>query len=143
TLRRRVETRRMQPGFSISDIITNEGWRPEPLLLIYHTNFGWPLLDEDTRIVIPCGLERDERMGPPEDGAEETVTPIDAQTDEDGYVTLRVENARLGMGVSMKYRKADLPALGEWRSNASGDYVLGLEPGLCGVEGRAELKKQG
>ena len=54
-----------------------------------------------------------------------------------------MENEELGIGASITYRKDQLPALGEWRCLASGDYVIGIEPGLCGVDGRTELLKTG
>lgn len=143
TLRREIETNYLRPGFTIADTITNEGYKEEPVLLVYHTNFGWPLLDEDTRVVIPSEVERRERMSAPQDDAEEIVIAHNAIADEHGYVVCRVENDRLGIGASMTYLKDQLPCLGEWRSEVSGDYVTGIEPGICGVEGRAELLKSG
>jgi len=43
----------------------------------------------------------------------------------------------------VKYKKENLPYLGEWRCVASGDYVLGIEPGLCGVDGRKSMLESG
>ena len=143
TLRRRIETSYMESGLTLTDEIVNEGYRPEPLLLIYHINFGWPLLDESTRVSLPTDTPRPERMGAPVDNCEEVVIPHDPIADENGVVTCRVENESRALGAVLRFRKAELPVLGEWRSEASGDYVTGLEPGLCGVEGRAELLRQG
>jgi len=143
SLKRRIETEYMRPGFSITDIITNEGYRDEPLLLIYHINYGWPLLDEGTKVIIPGRLERREEMGAPIDNCEELVLAHDVSADENGKVVCRVENEALGLGASLTYSKDELPCFGEWRSEASGDYVTGFEPGLCGVEGREALLRSG
>lgn len=142
-LKRRIETVYQQPSLSIHDTITNEGFGREPVMAIYHINFGWPFLDEDTVITIPSLTPLPDRFGSPCDRCEETVIPHDAVAGEDGYVTCRVENSSLGMGVSVRYKKEELPCLGEWRSSASGDYVLGIEPGLCGIDGRKKMLESG
>lgn len=143
SITRRVETQLFQPGFTIKDLIVNEGFSKEPVLLLYHINLGWPLVDESTRIVIPSSKTRRERMGSPIDTAGELVLSHDAVPDADGKVVCCVENEKLKIGMTLTYSKDALPSLGEWRSEAAGDYVAGLEPGLCGVEGRAELLKTG
>ena len=143
SLKRRIETSYMRAGFTITDVITNESYRDEPVLLIYHINYGWPFLDEGTRVIIPTDAERREAMGAPVDNAEELVLAHDVKADENGTVVCRVENKKLGIGASLTYSKNELPCFGEWRSEASGDYVTGFEPGLCGVEGREALLKNG
>lgn len=143
SMTRRVETHLFQPGFTIRDHIVNEGFSKEPVLLLYHINLGWPLVDEGTRIVIPSSKTRKERMGSPADICGELVLAHDALPDADGKIVCRVENEDLKIGMTLKYSKDALPSLGEWRSEAAGDYVAGLEPGICGVEGRAELLKTG
>jgi len=143
SLKRRIETMYLQPSFSIHDTITNEGYRLEPVMMIYHINFGWPLLDDNTVIAIPTLTPLSNRFGPPFDRSEEIVTPHDAIADEEGYVICRVENSSLGIGAMVKYKKENLPYLGEWRCVASGDYVLGIEPGLCGVDGRKSMLESG
>ena len=143
SIKRKVETAYLRPGFTIMDEITNEGYVDEPVHLIYHTNFGWPMLDEGTRVIIPSNTRGLTPVDAPEPVFEETVTVHDAVTDENGFVTCRVENEKLGIGAAITYKKEELPALGEWRCLACGDYVIGIEPGLCGVDGRAELLKTG
>jgi len=113
SLKRRIETEYMKPGFMITDVIVNESYRDEPLLLIYHINYGWPLLDEDTRVIIPSNEKRREKMGAPIDNCDELVLPHDVIADENGMVVCRVENEKLGIGASLTYSKNELPAFGE------------------------------
>ena len=52
-LRRRISARVGEPRLWIEDEIENEGFEPEPLMVLYHINLGWPLLDETSRLVGP------------------------------------------------------------------------------------------
>ena len=52
-LRRTISARMGEPCVRIEDTVCNEGHRPEPLMLLYHINLGWPLLDETARLVGP------------------------------------------------------------------------------------------
>ena len=46
TLRRTVTSRLGERALHIHDEIENEAFAPEPLMLLYHINFGYPLLGE-------------------------------------------------------------------------------------------------
>lgn len=48
TLRRTITTRYGENRICIEDEITNEGFRREPMMLLYHMNVGYPLLCEDS-----------------------------------------------------------------------------------------------
>jgi hypothetical protein len=64
-LRRTISARLGESLISIEDTVHNEGFEPEPLMLLYHINLGWPLLDETSRLVGPGSGE------PPEPRDEE------------------------------------------------------------------------
>ena len=51
-LRRTVETRLGERKITVTDTIENQGYRSEPLMLLYHINLGYPLLDEGTELVM-------------------------------------------------------------------------------------------
>jgi hypothetical protein len=48
-----------------------------------------------------------------------------------------------GFGFYVKYNKNELPVFTEWKMNAPGTYVVGVEPGNCHVEGRARERERG
>ena len=45
-------------------------------------------------------------------------------------------NAALGLGLEIGWNGKNLPYFMEWKSTASGDYVIGLEPANSSVYGR-------
>ena len=52
-LRRRIAVRFGEARVQIEDIVENEGHDPAPLMLLYHLNLGWPLLDDTARLIGP------------------------------------------------------------------------------------------
>jgi hypothetical protein len=51
-------------------------------------------------------------------------------------------NEALGVGAYVRYRVDTLPLLVEWKMLGEQEYVVGLEPGACRLEGRAELLRR-
>lgn len=52
-LRRKITTVYGEHKICIEDRISNEGFRREPMMLLYHINAGYPLLSEKSRIILP------------------------------------------------------------------------------------------
>jgi hypothetical protein len=52
-LRRTISAHLGEGSVRIEDTVQNEGFRTEPLMLLYPTNLGWPLLGETARLVGP------------------------------------------------------------------------------------------
>ena len=50
-LKRTISAKLGSSGFKITDEVTNLGNTPAPHMLLYHFNFGWPLVDEGTDII--------------------------------------------------------------------------------------------
>ncbi len=148
TLRRTITTCYGEKSICIEDEITNEGFRREPMMLLYHINVGYPLLCEDSEILIPTRrvTPRDEaaksklahwnRMEAPLDNEPEYVFLHEMAADPKGNTFAAVLNRRLGIGLKVDYNVRDLPYFMQWKSIASGDYVLGLEPANSSVYGK-------
>jgi hypothetical protein len=104
-------------------------------MILYHFNFGWPLLSEHARLGIPSveviaqrpEAEHDAwtELAPPQRGYRERVY-LHRLRDGRAHVTL--ENPKIGLGVSIGFDSAALPALAQWKMLGEGEYVLGLEP---------------
>ena len=62
---------------------------------------------------------------------------------EDGYARAALVNQEMGFGAYIRFRAAELPYLVQWKMMGQGAYVVGLEPGNCGVLGRAHDRAQG
>ncbi len=148
TLRRTLTTRLGSRTICIRDELENEGFRPETALLLYHFNFGYPLVEAGTRLLLPTRgvTPRDEtsrpqvegwsHMDPPRPGEPEYVFFHDLCADEQGRTCAVVFNHRLGLGVALDFDQKALPWFMEWKSTAAGDYVLGLEPANASAHGR-------
>ena len=50
---RRIEAALGGTTISVEDRVENRGFRPTPHMLLYHYNFGWPLLDEGAELLVP------------------------------------------------------------------------------------------
>jgi hypothetical protein len=59
---------------------------------------------------------------------------------KDGAVTCAIVNDGWkrgeGFGVYVKYNKNELPRFVEWKQMGEQDYVVGIEPCNCGIDGR-------
>jgi hypothetical protein len=147
-LTRTIETKLGASSFLLTDEIENLAFRDEPLMILYHANFGYPLVDETAVVYHPAG----EIVNRPLDGRplrwREELGALDAPSPmgRGGYhlrfdeetVCLGIRNDALEgfRGVYMRYRKSQLPCYGLWRNLTEGDYVVGLEPGTAYTVGR-------
>ena len=52
-LTRRIEAALGGTAITVADRVENRGFRPTPHMLLYHYNFGYPLLDEGAELLIP------------------------------------------------------------------------------------------
>lgn len=124
-------------GFQLSDETTNLADYAQPYQLIYHVNFGRPLLDEGAEFLPPdraiqrCGQARSsEPARTPTAGFDEMVYAVELDTDTDWRTVAALANATVSLGVALRYRPADLPAFSLWKNTDTErqGYVTGLEP---------------
>lgn len=147
-LRRTIESVLGENSITVTDEIENQAFRPEPLMLLYHCNFGYPFLNENCRLYMPTGnvmgreqfsVEHEDLwdvMEPPIDNEKEYVFIHDIKADENLDTIILIANHELNIGLSIKFNQKNLPYFMEWKSIASGDYVLGLEPSNASVYGK-------
>ncbi len=136
-------TRPGQHGLRIVDEVTNLSGDPAELQMLYHINFGPPILDPGARLVIPAKaiVPRDARAAegiaawdsyPNEQaGFSEQVYFFDLLADSQGTTSVLLKNAHGTEGVSLRYAKQQLPCFTLWKNTpmAADGYVTGLEPG--------------
>ena len=137
---------------AVSDTVTNQTPRDEEIMQIYHCNFGYPMLSEKARLVLPEARETIPRTAFAEEGLARALTfdrPIDSEEERVFFQKMqsefraRLENPELGVHMTISWSGDTLPILSEWRSMASGDYVLGLEPTNCYIMGRHDERENG
>ena len=149
-LRRKISARLGEPKLRIEDEVENEGFGPEPLMLLYHINLGWPLLDETSRLTGPgatgeppeprdadaqSGLETWNWFAAPTPGFAERVFYHSPEANAEGWAEARLENPTLGLALAVRFRPEELPEFVQWTMTGEGTYVLGLEPATCRVGG--------
>ena len=150
-LRRTIYTEAGSTSLTIADEITNEGFADFPLELLYHCNIGYPLLDAGAEIVVPSEttVPRDADAAKGLENWNTMPAPIDNEPEQVFYHEGLPRDVRVGVknpdghALWITYDRLALPVLTEWKSPASGDYVLGLEPGNCHVEGAAAERARG
>ncbi len=156
-LRRQIEARLGVPGLVLRDQVTNEGFRTTPHQILYHCNFGYPLVSPDSVLEVTAtkveprdaeaakGAEDACRFAPPQPGYVEKCYFYHLEHDADGMATVRLRNPKImgGLALRMRYRLAQLPYFTEWKMIGQQDYVCGLEPGTGYPLGRAEERKAG
>lgn len=137
--------------FAITDTVTNFGDRESPLMVLYHMNFGYPLLDEHARIcisstqVVPRNARAAEDLAtwnralPPTPGFEEQCYFHFFE----GEARARVENPKQGIAAELSFDPGILTQLTQWKMMGVRDYVMGLEPGTNDPDGRATARKNG
>ena len=149
-LHRQIETTLFSPEIRITDTITNLTDAPEPVFLLYHFNFGYPLLDAESRFFGPksntteysdVGDRAFARMHAPVDGAPQQTflhRPLEA-----GETTAGLFHPVRKLVAYLKYDTRALPYLLEWKCLKSQDYVLAIEPANCPANNRSTDRAAG
>jgi hypothetical protein len=129
--------------FTISDTLTNRGSESQEFMLIYHANYGSPLLEQGAKLMVAAervapfndhaakAISHWNTYGAPKSGFVEEVYQIFPFADEQGHTTIQLQNARGNRGVSMNWSLKQLPYLTQWKNTVAktDGYVTGLEPG--------------
>lgn len=151
-LQRRVEARIGEWRLAIHDNIMNVGHDPTPHMLLYHVNVGWPVIDEDTELLVPAtvveprgdhSVEGYRTMHGPVHGYVEQVFEYDVAAEPDDRVPVALVNRRLGLGAYEVFRRDQLPYHFVWRMLGEGTYVVGIELSTNRSAGRIDAPYRG
>jgi hypothetical protein len=153
TLTRRIQTNLGSNKIQILDLVRNDGFQKSPLMILYHFNIGYPLLDCSSEVLVDSSHTQaaDERskarirqyheVSEPEQGALENLFFHIPKPDKWGFAYAGVVNYELELGLSIRFNLAQLKILTQWKQMGQGEYVMGLEPGNCRPIGRQTLKR--
>ena len=151
-LSREIRLHTEKNAYEVIDSVENQGQLAAPLMMIYHINFGYPMLDEGTRIYVNAakveprddfarqGLDIYDRMEAPGVGREEQCY-FHTGFPQNGLAV--VHNEKLGMAAALRFDAKAMPLLCEWKCMRAGDYALGMEPTTSGVLSRPEARESG
>lgn len=127
SLERTIEVPVFGTTIRLEDVVTNVGFKPTHHEILYHLNFGYPLVDEGARVIVPsAGGDETIDVSAVERDAPEVVTAHDIVAD--GMAVTRVRNDRVGLEVSVAHDPTPLPYFFVWNMRAEGVNSIGLEP---------------
>lgn len=148
-MKRTIQTKAGANKLLIRDVVWNGDFAPVPLMLLYHINLGFPLLDSISKLIIPnldkswprnesarIGLKSFNNFIEPEDGVEEECF---YHSFKGNTVVVCLYNPSLGdngLGFYLKYDKRQLPVFLQWKMMRSREYVCGFAPATNFAEGR-------
>ncbi|MBQ9112648.1 MAG: aldose 1-epimerase family protein [Clostridia bacterium] len=136
TVEREIRMKYMGSEVTVTDTVINNAYVDSGYMLMYHSNVGYPLLSESSRLTVDgCDISpvsdvhHTERCFVFEEPTPARPEEVYRHTLKDGKgIKARLENPDLGLGMRLSFDTADFPYLVEWKSMACGDYVLGIEP---------------
>ena len=134
-----------QPAIEIQDCVTNLADTPSPLMLLYHINLGYPLIQDGARLHIPskvyardaiaeAALDHWASYEAPQPQFAEQVYFHQCITDDSLIASAVIESDSLGMVISWDTHQ--LPYFTQWKNTRESRYVAGIEPGNCIPEGQ-------
>lgn len=134
-LRRKITSEIGGDTVCLEDTLVNESFRDAEYCLLYHVNLGYPMLDAGTKIVADVAKceTRKEWAEQNKVTCFEISDSVPNQEETCYFLTLNkpevsVVNEAIGKTFTVSYSADTLPHFLEWKSMASGDYALGLEP---------------
>ncbi|WP_312061609.1 aldose 1-epimerase family protein [Pantoea septica] len=137
---------RYVPGaksFTLHDVLTNRGDYPHDYQIIYHSNFGTPILEKGARFIAPLksvspfndyaktGLKAWNTYDAPTKDFDEMVFNLVPKADSSGKTLAAVINSKGDKGASIEFDTHQLPLLTMWKNTDTlkQGYVTGIEPG--------------
>jgi hypothetical protein len=154
-LKRRITVELGGNRIAVHDLVENLGVAESPLMLLYHINLGFPFLDETSELVAEPhpveprdaaaepGLQEWMRFQKPTPGYAEQVFYHDLPADKNGWAGIQLVNRPRKLGLRVRFQKATLPNLVQWKMMGQSNYVLGVEPANCRVGGRSRERARG
>jgi hypothetical protein len=138
----------------IHDKITNFGNRQSPFTILYHMNLGYPLLSENTELIIDPsetiprdtdavpGLNELRRFIKPQPDFKEQVFYHKMKENNAGDAEVTIRNQMVKIAVTIKFNIDQLPYITQWKMMECGEYVLGIEPCNIPCKSRNILRKE-
>lgn len=142
-LRRKIFSGLGSERVEICDTLENRAFREENYCLLYHVNVGYPMLDEGARLIgaVKQVTPRTEWAKENRDACMAMTAPAPEREEMCYFLALEkpeiaLENRTLRKKFTLSWSGDTLPCFVEWKSMASGNYALGLEPSTTELDER-------
>ncbi|BBI32899.1 aldose 1-epimerase family protein [Cohnella abietis] len=154
-LTRKITSRLGQNTLWIEDEVRNIGFKRCPHMILYHFNFGFPLMTEQTKVIFSGGEPQAREAGVQTSGYGDWQAP-DPNCEErvfyhsaaEGRVEIvnpefPTQAGQSPINVALSWSTDTLPRLVQWKMPGAGTHVLGIEPANCSVGGRVAEREAG
>jgi len=132
-----------ESSFQLVDEIRNVGAQEQEFQILYHANFGSPLLEEGARVVAPVksvkpfndraaeGLDQWDVYDAPTTGFVEQVYLLELDGDARNHTSALIHNQAGDKATTISWSLDELPYLTVWKNTGAKNdgYVTGIEPG--------------
>ena len=130
-------------SFQITDEVINHGAGEQEFEMIYHSNYGRPLLEKGATVRLPAksvtpmndraaeGIKSYSTYLAPTPGYSEQVYLIEPYANKEGQTVVLLQDSKGKRGASIRWSIEQLPYFTLWKNTApeADGYVTGLEPG--------------
>jgi hypothetical protein len=130
-------------SFQINDVVTNQGAFDQEMQIIYHGNYGAPLLGKGAKVLAAAksvgpmndhaakAVDNHDTYAGPTKGFIEEVYLYEPISNADGKTMVMIHNAAGDRSSTVTWSTKTLPYLTVWKNTAAkaDGYVSGLEPG--------------
>ncbi len=142
-LKSRISMQLDSEAIEIQDTVTNCSDRQSSFQMLYHNNFGPPLLEDGAKFFAPAkriaprnahaakGIANWNKLGPPDGRFAEEVYFFELASDAEHRSLVLLTNSDQSLGASIRYQSEHLPCFTLWKNTVglNDGYVCGLEPG--------------
>ncbi|HOP78759.1 MAG: aldose 1-epimerase family protein [Thermogutta sp.] len=144
-------------SLTVTDTVTNVAAVPGEMELLYHINFGPPVLEPGSKVTLPiqklaprdpiaaAEIDRWDQYGPESPGKPETAYFVQPLGDGRGQTLALLHNEAGTNGVRVDFNIKELPCFTLWKNEqpVCDGYVTGLEPGVNFPNRRSFEKAKG
>jgi hypothetical protein len=154
-LTRKISTCLGANSLTIEDRVRNDGFHDTPHMLLYHCNFGFPVVSPQSELLIADehvrprdeaaarGFDFHTKFVEPKADYPEQVFFHKPLVGDDGFSQAAIVNRAINFGGYVRYRAAELPYFAHWKKLQAGDYVCALEPANQWETPRHKLRDEG
>ena len=146
-LKRKIFTAIGGDSVTLEDTLVNEGYKAEEYCLLYHINVGYPMLDDGAKVIADVESYTPRTAWAKQNEATMYEMNGAVPNQEEACYFLKLSkpeialvNEKIGKEFTVSYSGDTLPCFVEWKSMASGDYALGLEPCTTELDNRFAYK---
>lgn len=151
-VRRTITSSTGSARITVVDAVENLGPKAEPIPLLYHCNFGYPLWTEGTTVSFPEGTKVVPRDSDAAADLNTSAFPgtetgqmerVYEQCVPTGFSSARILSPATSLAVDIRWSGETLDRCIQWIHPGSGVSALGVEPSNASVLGRAHDRAEG